>query len=75
MSLDSLQAYAVMSQEAPELAAWSRQPSGHVPDKPDEVVGLDKKLVVPSLDVILPMADIYAGLTFTPEPGAENDNG
>ncbi|MEL7047362.1 MAG: Uma2 family endonuclease [Pseudomonadota bacterium] len=76
LSLSSLQAYVVASQEAPELAVWLRSADGTAPDEPTELVGLDERLVVPSLDVTLPLRDIYTRVTFkTAQPGAENDNG
>lgn len=62
MSLASLQAYIVASQDEPRLTAWQRQPDGTFPDQPQIVHGLAEMLRVPSLGLEVPLADIYQGL-------------
>ncbi len=64
--IDSLQDYVLVAQDRPRVEAYSRRPDGawlftyaH---------GLDAAVRLGSLDLDLPLAELYAGVTFPPPP-------
>lgn len=62
LALPSLQAYIVASQDSASADIWLRQPDGHFPEKPEELVGLEAAIEIPSLGVKLPLGDLYRHL-------------
>jgi Uma2 family endonuclease len=58
--LPSLAAYLVLAQDAPKTRIWLRGPRGF-PSKPKVIAGFDGVIDIASLDLTLPLAEIYAG--------------
>jgi Uma2 family endonuclease len=58
--LPSLSAYLVLAQDAPDMRVWLRGSRGF-PRKPKVVKGLDAVVEIVSLDIALPLSEIYAG--------------
>lgn len=65
-SLPTVQAYIVASQDGAACLAWIRGADGTFPAQPVEYAAGDV-IAVPSLGVAIPLADIYAGIDFTPQ--------
>jgi Uma2 family endonuclease len=61
--IPSLKAYALVSQEKPHVEIYQRQTNGAWLF--DEQSGLDANLCISSIDVDLPLAEIYASVAFT----------
>lgn len=63
MSIDTLQAYVVASQDEAICWLWSRDvATGQFPAKPERIVGRDQSIAIAILGVSLPLADIYRGI-------------
>src|SRR5262245_50921493 len=62
MSLASLEAYVVASQDESRCWVWRRGHDRRFAELPDEVQGLDRVIDVPALGVAIPVADIYRGI-------------
>lgn len=60
--LPSLAAYIVASQTAPECLVWLRNPEGDFPADGVLVSGRDASVVVPSLGLTIPLAEVYRGI-------------
>jgi len=62
MSLASLEAYIVASQDAPQCWVWLRGPDRQFPELPVEVQGSDQMIDVAAFGLSVPVADIYRGI-------------
>jgi hypothetical protein len=62
-----------MRQVPPELFGVTRPPGGAWAI--EQVEGLDARVALPELDITLPLAVLYAGLTFRPRPRLLPDDG
>lgn len=63
----SLREYVVVAQDEPRAERWVREAGGAWrPEAP--AVGLDAALTLAAVGVSVPLADIYAGVTFPPGP-------
>jgi Uma2 family endonuclease len=58
--LPSLSAYLVLAQDAPKTRVWLRGPRGFS-RQPKVIAGFDAVIDIASLDINLPLAEIYAG--------------
>ena len=63
-TVESLEEYALVSQSEPRVEVFRRQSGGHW--LLSEAVGLAAVCNFESLDCALPLADIYAKVTFSP---------
>jgi len=61
MSLPSLKAYIVASQDAPQCWLWLRGLDGRFPELPQEA-GRDGTIAVAALGLAIPLAEVYRGL-------------
>ena len=59
--LPSLAAYLVLGQDEPKARAWLRGAGGFSPE-PKVIEGRDAVIEIASLDIALPLAEIYAGV-------------
>ena len=64
-TVDSLEEYALVSQAEPRVEIFRRQPGGHW--LLSEAVGLEAVCHFDSLDCSIPLAEIYAKVTFSPD--------
>ena len=64
-TVDSLEEYALVSQAEPRVEVFRRQPGGHW--LLSEAVGLEAVCHFESLDCAVPLAGIYARVTFSPD--------
>ena len=62
-SLPSLQCYIVASQDEAIVWVWQRDASGAFAKIATEIKGLDGVIEVEALGIILPLAEIYRGMT------------
>jgi Uma2 family endonuclease len=62
MSLASLEAYIVASQDAPQCWVWLRGPDRQFPELPVELQGFDQMIEVAAFGLSVPVADIYRGI-------------
>ncbi|MBX9581727.1 MAG: Uma2 family endonuclease [Gemmataceae bacterium] len=61
--------YVLVAQDEPFVERWVRQPDGAwLPQPP--AVGPDAVLALSTVPVSVPLTDVYAGVTFPPEPSA-----
>jgi Uma2 family endonuclease len=60
LSLPSLHAYVVASQDEPRVWVWLRGEDGNFPKQPEPVAGADKVVEVKPLGLSLPLAEVYA---------------
>ena len=67
LQLPSLEAYARIEQERPEVVVERRTFEGW---KPERIIGLEGVIRLPSLEMELPLAELYEGMTFPPESAA-----
>lgn len=63
-SIDTLQAYVLVSQESPRVEIYERQSDGSWRFR--EIGGLDASLLIASIGTELPLAEIYDGVSFPP---------
>lgn len=63
-AIDSFEQYVLVAQDQPYVQTFQRQPGGGWLMLP--YVGLDGTVPLASLGIELPMAEIYAGVTFPP---------
>ncbi len=64
--IETLQEYLLVSQNEPRIEQFIRQPGGHWVLK--EAAGRDSHLELPSLQVTLSMAEVFANVNFGPVP-------
>jgi Uma2 family endonuclease len=62
MSLASLEAYIVASQDVPQCWIWTRGASRRFPGLPQEIQGAEQVIDVPALGLSLPIREIYRGI-------------
>lgn len=63
LTFDSLEAYVVASQDEPILWVWQRDATSRVfPAKPQQIDGRDQSLVLTTLKITLPLAELYRGI-------------
>lgn len=65
--IPSLQEYLLVSQSEPLLELYSRQPGGGLWTL-RQATGLDARLEIPSLEISVELAEIYARVQFPPQP-------
>jgi Uma2 family endonuclease len=65
LTVESLQEYALVSQAEPRVEVFRRQCGGHW--LLSEAVGLEAVCHFESLDCAVPLAEIYAKVTFSPD--------
>jgi Uma2 family endonuclease len=63
-AIASVQQVVFLEQVRPSALLWTRNPDGW---RAEDVDGLDGRLLLPSLTVELPMAEVYEGLSFDPD--------
>jgi Uma2 family endonuclease len=70
-SLDSLQSYILVSQDRPMIVLYER----HEKDlwRINTIEGLDQQIHIPSIDVTLPLSQVYAHLSFDALSEDNND--
>ncbi len=66
MSLPSLMAYVVASQDAPLLTVWQRSAEGGFPDEPVQISGPGGILEIEALGLSIPLSEIYLTLGSSP---------
>lgn len=64
--LESLQAYALLSQNEPHIEVYHRQSDGNWLFT--EASGMDATLALPALEIVISLAEIYDQVTFPPSP-------
>jgi len=64
-TVESLEEYALVSQSEPRVEVFRRQPGGHW--LLSEAVGLEAVCHFESLDCAVPLSEIYAKVTFSPD--------
>jgi Uma2 family endonuclease len=64
-TVESLEEYALVSQTEPRVEVFRRQPGGHW--LLSEAIGLDAICHFDSLDCAVPLSEIYAKVTFSPD--------
>ena len=64
-TVESLQEYALVSQTEPRVEVFRRQPGGHW--LLSEAIGLEAVCHFESLDCAVPLAEVYAKVTFSPD--------
>ncbi len=69
-TIASLGAYVLIEQETPAAVVFRRTEHGFVREV---YAGLDAVLPLPEIEIDLPLAEVYDGVEFTPEP--EEDEG
>ena len=62
LSLPSLVAYVVASQDEAKCYVWIRSADGSFESAPTIVEGLDQCIRVPALSVAIPLAEVYRGI-------------
>lgn len=62
MSLPSLLAYIVASQDEPVCQLWLRGADGNFPAQPVTIEGRDQVIHIPALSVAIPLAEVYRGI-------------
>jgi len=70
LAIPSLSVYLLVEQEAAAVVAYRRTDQGFVPEVYE---GLDAVVPLGEIDTELPLREIYAGVTFVEERGAEED--
>jgi Uma2 family endonuclease len=69
LTIPSLQVYALIEQDTPAVVLFRRTDHGFVREVCE---GLDARLRLPEINVELPLAELYAGVKFYPEPEEED---
>ncbi len=62
LSLPSLLAYIVASQDEPTCQIWLRAADGSFPAQPATIEGRDQVIHIPALSVDIPLAEVYRGI-------------
>jgi Uma2 family endonuclease len=70
LTIPSLNVYLLVEQEAPLVTVFRRTETGFVREVHQ---GLDAVIPLPEIDIVLPLAEIFAGVEFAPEPGEEEE--
>jgi Uma2 family endonuclease len=72
--LESFQEYVLIEQDMARVETCFRHPDGAW--RIDFALGLESSITLQSLSISLPLAEVYAGVTFPPqvEPVQENKN-
>ena len=70
LTIASLGVYALVEQETAAVVVFRRTEHGFVREVYE---GLDAVLPLPEIGIDLPLADIYAGVEFVPEPGEDEE--
>jgi len=70
LTIPSLHVYALVEQEGPAVVVFRRTDEGFVREV---LEGLDAVLRLPEVDIELPLAELYAGVEFSPEAGDEEE--
>lgn len=65
LTIPSLSVYALIEQDRPAIAVYRRTEQGFVREVYE---GLDEVLPLPEIDIELPLAEVYDGVQFVPEP-------
>lgn len=65
-AVPSFEQYVLVAQDRPYALTFLRQPDGTWSMRP--YIGLDAVVTLPAVGVELPMADVYADVTFPPPP-------
>lgn len=68
LTIPSLQVYLLVEQDKPQVVAYRRTADGFVPETYE---GLEAIIPLPELGIELPLAEVYAGSEFEPEPDDE----
>lgn len=66
LSLASLEAYIVASQDEANCKVWARDAARAFADDPAVIAGLDKSIDIPALSLSIPLEEVYRGLTLKP---------
>jgi Uma2 family endonuclease len=70
ITIPSLGAYLLIEQEGPRVTVFRRTDTGFIREV---FQGLEVVIPLPEIDIELPLAEIYAGVSFVPEPADEDD--
>ena len=62
MSLASLAAYIVASQDGPDCMVWLRGADGRFPDAPKRIEGRDEAIEIAALGLAIALAEVYQGI-------------
>ncbi len=68
LTIPSLGVYLLIEQDRPLVTVFRRAESGF---EREVIVGLDATIALPEIEIELPLAEIYAGVEFSPEPNDE----
>ena len=68
LSIPSLNVYLLVEQDAPLVTLFRRTEAGFVREVYES---LDAVIPLDEIDIVLPLAEIYAGVEFIPEPSDE----
>lgn len=69
-SIPSLRVYLLAEQDMPAVRAYRRTNAGFAIEA---YTGLEAVVALPEIDAALPLAELYNGVDFTPEPGDPED--
>lgn len=70
LSIPSLNVYLLVEQDAPLVTLFRRTEAGFVREVYE---GLDVVIPLDEIDIVLPLAEIYAGVEFVPEPSDDEE--
>jgi Uma2 family endonuclease len=70
LTIPSLNVYLLVEQDAPLVTVFRRTEAGFVREVYD---GLDAVIPLAEIEIDLPLAEIYAGVAFIPEPSDEDE--
>ncbi len=70
LTIPSLNVYMLVEQELPLVHVFRRTEAGFVREMYE---GLDAVIPLEEIEIVLPLAEIYAGVEFVPEPSNEDD--
>jgi Uma2 family endonuclease len=62
LSLPTVDTYVVLSADEPCAWTWQRM-EGQFPPEPEVIEGADKRIVLPALQVEIPLAELYQGVS------------
>jgi Uma2 family endonuclease len=63
LALASLKAYIICAQDSRRVWAYIRDAQGQWPNKPNELTAPEEQLVIETLGLSIPLADLYFGVT------------